>query len=163
MKVKLIAIAALGKNREIGLGGKLPWHIPDEYAHYLKTVKDQYVVIGRKNFESNGGDVEGAYPLVLSRDPHFQSENALVFRDFLEVLSYAEDAELEKLYIVGGAEIYRLALPYLSEFLWTEVDYTGPADTYFPDFSSFHWEKISEETHSDWKLRHLVKIPKKLY
>lgn len=163
MKVKLIAIAALGKNREIGLNGALPWSIPDEYQHYLQTVKGQYVLIGRKNFEINGSDVEGAYPLVLTRSRNYQHENALVFNDILEVLSYAEDAELEKIYVVGGAEIYKLALPYVSEFLWTEVNYSGPADTYFPDFSLFEWTKISEETHKDWKLRRLVKVPRSLF
>lgn len=163
MNVKLIAIAALGKNRQIGLDGKLPWNIPDEYQHYLKTVKDQYVLIGRKNLELNGGDIEGAYPLVLTRNPNYQNKKALVFRDIFEVISYAEDAEIERLFVIGGAEIYQLALPFISEFLWTEVDYDGPADTYFPDFSSFQWTKVSEKSHSGWKLRTLIKIPQKLY
>jgi dihydrofolate reductase len=163
MNVKLIAIAALGKNREIGLNGKLPWQLPDEYAHFLKTVKDQYVLISRKNLELNGGDIPGALPLVLTRDTTYQNNNALMFRDILEVISYAEDAELEKIYVIGGGEIYKLALPYISEFLWSEIDYNGPADTYFPDFSSFQWTKISEEKHSGWKLRRLVKIPQQPY
>lgn len=60
----------------------------------------------------------------------------------MEVISYAEDAELEKIYVIGGAEIYKEALPYLSEFLWT---------------------KLSEENHRNWKLRRLVKIPKMPY
>jgi dihydrofolate reductase len=163
MNVKLIAIAALGKNREIGLNGKLPWQVPDEYAHFLKTVKGQYVLISRKNLELNGGDIEGALPLVLTRDTTYQNNNALMFRDILEVISYAEDAELEKIYVIGGGEIYQLALPYISEFLWSEIDYNGPADTYFPDFSAFQWTKISEEKHPGWKLRRLVKIPQQPY
>jgi dihydrofolate reductase len=163
MKVKLIAIAALGKNREIGLDGKLPWSIPDEYQHFLDTIKDQYVLIGRKNFEQHGGDVAGAYPLVLSRTPQSQTQNALFFTDLLQVISYAEDTELEKIYVIGGAEIYALTLPYLSEFLWTEVNYQGPADSYFPDFSGFQWNKICEETHQNWKLRHLIKVPQMPY
>jgi dihydrofolate reductase len=163
MKVKLIAIAALGKNRELGLAGKLPWNIPAEYQHFLDTIKDQYVLVGRKNFEAHGGDIKGAYPLVLSRTQHDQNEQAIFFGDLLEVLSYAEDTELEKIYVIGGAEIYHLTLPYLSEFLWTEVDYQGPADVYFPDFSAFHWNKLYEQSHQGWKLRHLMKIPQSPY
>jgi dihydrofolate reductase len=163
MNVKLIAIAALGKNREIGLDGKIPWNLPDEYSRFLATIKDQYVLIGRKNYELHGKDVYGAYPLVLSRDAQYQAPKALIFQGMLEVISYAEDSELEKIYVMGGAEIYKLALPYISEFIWTEVDYTGPADTYFPDFSSFDWTKVSEENHKSWKLRRLVKAPQKLY
>jgi dihydrofolate reductase len=163
MRVKFIAIAATGKNREIGLNGKLPWKLPDEYAHFLKTIKDQYVLVGRKNFDLHGKDVQGAYPLVLSRDPNYKAPNALIFRDILDVISYAEDAEVDRIYVMGGAEIYKLALPYVSEFLWTEVDYSGPADTYFPDFSSFEWTKLSEENHGTWKLRKLLKIPQQPY
>lgn len=163
MKVKFIAIAALGKNREIGLNGSLPWSIPDEYQHFLNTIKGQYVLVGRKNFELHGKDVDGAYPLVMTRNRHYQAPNALTFHDFMEVISYAEDAELEKIYVIGGAEIYKEAMPYLSEFLWTEVDYSGPADTYFPDFSGYEWTKLSEEVHRSWKLRRLIKIPKMPY
>ncbi len=101
MNVKLIAIAALGKNRQIGLNGKVPWDLPDEYAQFLATIKDQYVLLGRKNFELHGKDVQGAYPLVLSRDPRYQAEKALVFQDILEVISYAEDSEIETIYVMG--------------------------------------------------------------
>jgi dihydrofolate reductase len=163
MKVKLIAIAALGKNREIGLDGKLPWSLAEEYEHFKRTVKGKYVLVGRRNFELHGQDVEGAYPLVLTHQREYQHPNALVFRDLFEVLSYLEDAEIEELFVMGGAEIYKLTLPYVSEFLWTEVDYEGPADTYFPDFSGFAWNKISEERHAGWKLRRMVKVPQKLY
>lgn len=163
MKVKLIAIAALGKNREIGLDGHLPWNIPEEYEHYKKTIKGHYVLVGRRNYELNGGDIEGALPLVMSRNPQYQNENALIFRDILEVISYAEDAEIETIYVIGGADIYKEALPYISEFLWTEVGYSGPADTYFPDFSNFQWNKVSEERHKGWTLKRLVKIANKPY
>src|SRR5688500_15116862 len=125
MNVKLIAIAALGKNREIGLQGKVPWDLPDEYARFKETIQGQYVLIVRKNFELNSMEVSGAFPLVLSRQPTYLAPKALVFQDIMEVISYAEDSELEKIYVMGGAEIYRIALPYVSEFLWTEVDYQG--------------------------------------
>ncbi|HXH74016.1 MAG TPA: dihydrofolate reductase [Bacteriovoracaceae bacterium] len=159
MKVKLIAIAALGKNREIGLNGKVPWDLPDEYARFRETIKGQYVIIGRKNFELHGKKVNGAHPLVLTLGSHYEAPNALVFQNIVEIISYAEGRNIEKLYVMGGGQIYKLALPYLSEFLWTEVDYSGPADSYFPDFSMFDWTQVSEENHQTWKLRHLVKIP----
>lgn len=159
MKVKLIAIAALGKNREIGLKGKLPWSLPEEHAQYLSKIKEKYVIIGRKNLEANNGDVEGAYPLVLSRSHHGSTETALFFTSLEHVMGYLEEAEVEEAYIVGGAEIYKLFLPYITEFYWTEVDYSGEADTYFPDFSAYQWQKAFEEKHSGWTLRKLIKLP----
>lgn len=163
MKVKFIAIAALGKSRQIGLNGSLPWQVPEEYEFFKRTVKGQYVLIGRKNFEAHGSDVEGAYPLVLSRTPGYHHENALVFSSVLEATSYLDDAEVEVVYVMGGAEVYQETLPFVTEFLWSQMDYDGPADCYFPDFSQFSWTKISEEKHKDWKLTRLLKIPQKLY
>jgi dihydrofolate reductase len=161
MNVKLIAIAALGKNREIGLKGKLPWSLPDEHAQYLEKIKEKYVIIGRKNLDFNNGDVEGAYPLVLSRSPHSSTETALFFTSLDHILSYLEEAEVEEAFVIGGGEIYELFLPYITEFYWTEVNYSGEADTYFPDFSAFEWQKLFEEKHSGWTLRKLIKIPKR--
>ncbi len=162
MNVKLIAIAALGKSRQIGVKGHLPWSIPDEYRHYQETVRGHHVLIGRKNFEAHGGDVKGAIPLILTRNGEYRSEKGKVLRDLNEVSQYARKNKLERIYVIGGAEIYRLTLPFVSEFLWSEVDYDGPADTWFPEFLQYPWEKISEEKHTGWILRKLVKTPEKL-
>lgn len=162
MNVKLIAIAALGKNREIGLNGSLPWSLPAEYRHFKSTVFGKYVLMGRKNFEAHGCKVEGAHPIVLTRDRKFAHENALVFNTIQEALGFMEESKLPELYVIGGAEIYQLALPFVCEFLWTEVDYQGPADTFFPDFSPFVWTIVSQQVHAGWKLRRMIKIPQKL-
>lgn len=158
MKVKFIAIAALGINRQIGLNGKLPWSIPEEYEHFKKTIKGQYVLIGRKNYEAHGSDVDGAMPLVLTRKP-YSNENAIVFSSVEGVLEYAADMNIEKIYVIGGGEIYKLLLPYISEFLCSVVDYDGPADTYFPEYLFYEWEMLNQEKHSDWTLFHMKKIP----
>lgn len=158
MKVKFIAIAALGKNKEIGLGGKLPWDIPEEYQHFKNTIKGQYVLVGRKNFEAHGGDIEGAMPIVLSKQD-FTSDNAVVFSSMNQVIEYAADMDIEKIYVIGGAEIYNLTLPYLSEFLCSVVDYEGPADTYFPEYLFYEWEVVNQEIHADWTLYHFKKRP----
>ncbi len=159
MKVQWIAIAALGKNREIGLKGKLPWNLPEEYAHFQKTILGEYVLIGRKNFEAHGGKIPGSHPLILTKDRNFSSPHAKTFNDVAAVAQYAEENQLKRLYVMGGAEIYQLTLPYWDEFLWTEVDYVGPADAYFPEFSHYPWELVREEAHAGWKLFHLRKIP----
>jgi len=158
MKVKFIAIAALGKNREIGLNGQLPWDIPEEYESYKKRVKGQYVLIGRKNFEQNDSDVEGAMPLVLTRQP-YSHPNALVVSSLEGVSEYAEEMEIENIYVVGGGEIYKLTLPYLSEFYCSVVDYEGPADTYFPEYMSYEWEMLEQDVHDKWTMYHMKKKP----
>ena len=158
MKVKFIAIAALGKNREIGLNGKLPWDLPDEYQHFKNTVKGQYVLVGRKNFELHGSDVEGAMPLVLTRQP-YSHPNAVVFSSMNGVMEYAEDMDIKTIYVIGGGEIYNLSLPYLSEFFCSIVDYEGPADTYFPEYMFYEWEILNQEIHDQWTMYHMRKRP----
>lgn len=153
MNVKFIAISALGLHRQIGLKGAIPWDMPDEYAHYLKTVKGHYVLIGRKNFELNGGDIEGTKPLVMSRSAPGS------FKDMNEVVQYAEKNGIDTIFVIGGAEIYELTLPYLSEFYCSIVDYDGPADKFFPEYRSYEWEMISEEVHEKWTLYHMKKHP----
>src|SRR6476660_8846136 len=106
MKVKFIAIAALGVNRQIGLNGGLPWSIPDEYEHFKKTVNGHYVLIGRKNFETHKEDIEGTKPIVLSKsDPKY-------YQDMNQVIAFAEANNIDTIYVIGGAEIYNLTLPY---------------------------------------------------
>lgn len=153
MKVKFIAIAALGKNREIGLSGDIPWSIPDEYEHFKKTVRGHYVLIGRKNYELHGEEVEGSKPLVLSHsDPRYYS-------DMNEILAFAETTQIEVIYVMGGAQIYELTLPYVSEFLCSVVDYEGPADQYFPEYRFYEWEVLRTEVHEKWSLYHMIKRP----
>ncbi len=162
MNVKLIAIAALGKSRQIGLNNDLPWSLPDEYQYFQDTVKNQHVLIGRKNFDSHDGDVTGTTPLILTRDKDYQPENGLAFTTLKDVIAYADAEKIENLYVIGGAEIYRLTLPFLSEFLWSEVDYDGEADAWFPEFKAFPWSVQAEEKHPGWILRKMVKSPEKL-
>ena len=153
MKVKFIAIAALGKNRQIGLKGKVPWNIPEEYEHFKQSIQGQYVLIGRKNFEHHGKRIEGAKPLVLSKT------NPAYFQNMNQIIEYSEQNDIDTIYVMGGAEIYELTLPYISEFLCSVVDYDGPADTYFPEYLFYEWEVIDQEVHEEWTLYHMRKRP----
>ncbi len=162
MNVKLIAIAALGKNREIGLKNDLPWSIPKEYEHFQETVLGQHVLIGRKNFESHDGDIDHTIPYILTRNKDYKTSTAQTVTSIKEALALAASDGADKVYVIGGAEIYQLALPYLSEFLWSEIDYQGPADAFFPEFLQYSWETLEEERHDGWTFRRLVKTPQNL-
>ncbi len=162
MNVKLIAIAALGKNREIGLKSDLPWSIPDEYRHFCETVQGQHVLIGRKNFETHDGDLDLTVPYILTRNRDYQAPKTHTVTSIKEALELAARNGADKMYVIGGAEIYQLSLPFLSEFLWSEVDYNGPADAFFPEFLQYPWETQEEVRHPQWTFRRLVKVPQTL-
>ena len=99
-------------------------------------------------------------PLVLSRTP-FSHPGAVVFSSMDDLAKYVRDREIEKIYVIGGSEIYRLTLPYISEFICSAVDYEGPADTYFPEYLFYEWEVINQEIHKDWTLYHFKKRPER--
>ncbi len=159
MSVKLIAIAALGKSRQIGLSGKLPWKLPEEYSHFTHTVKDQYVLIGRKNFELHDRKIEDAKAIVLTRDKSYRAPDTLVLDDLRKLVALAEEESIEKIYVIGGAEIYRLTLPYLCEFICSEIDYDGEADTFFPDYKHYDWSTVSTNIHPKWVVKRMLKEP----
>lgn len=159
MNVKFVAIAAIGLKREIGLNGELPWNLPDEYDHYKNTVQGQYILIGRKNFEINRLNLSDVKPIVLTNQKDLILDDAQVIHTMDEVIAFAQDKNIKLIYVVGGAKIYDLTLPYLSEFLCSVVDYDGEADTYFPQYLSYDWEVLKTEIHSKWSLYHLAKKP----
>ena len=158
MKIKFIAIAALGKDRQIGLNGALPWNYPDEFNHFKQTVKGQYVLTGRKNFEVSKG-LEDSKVLVLTKNPEYTSEKAEVFTNINDLKEFAHSNDINTIYVIGGAQIYEFMLPYISEFLCSVVDYEGEADTYFPEYLFYEWDILDTQIHPNWSMYHMKKVP----
>ena len=86
----------------------------------------------------------------------------MAFTTLQDAVTYAEKNNIKLLYVIGGAEIYRLTMPFLSEFLWSEVEYDGEADAWFPEFKNFPWKTLKEEKHHNWTMRRLVKSPENI-
>jgi dihydrofolate reductase len=127
----LIAIAAVARNRGIGLDNKLPWRIPEDFAFFKATTMGQALLMGRKTYESIGRPLPGRTTIVLSRSG-FTAPGVLVARDWQEAARLAPDL---KLFLAGGAALYAEALPWCSELLLTHVDLEPAADAFFPDWS----------------------------
>lgn len=162
MNSKLIAIAALGKNRQIGLNNALPWKLPDEYQHFLRTIRGKHVLVGRKNLEIQESDLGAKGIFVLSRGSSFEHPTAILVRDLNELKRELEARNIQELYVMGGAQIYELTLPYISEFHCSLVNYDGPADTYFPPYEELDWQVLQESQHPEWKFKLLKKKPLQL-
>jgi dihydrofolate reductase len=142
MKVSLIV--AMDMERGIGRNNDLMWHLPDDMQFFKETTQDHIVVMGRKNYDSIP---EKYRPLprrenvVLTRNASFKAENCRVFNALEDCLQAYKDETDRTVFIIGGGEIYRLALEQniVDEMYITHVNKTYGADTFFPDFDLRNW------------------------
>ena len=129
-------IAAVAKNRAIGLGGQIPWHLPDELRHFKKITLGKPVVMGRKTHEAIGMALPGRQNIVVSRNPGCTAtgcETAVSLEQALEIANGPE------VMVIGGGELYLQAMPVAGRMLLTIVDCEPEADTWFPEWSRQEW------------------------
>ena len=135
-------IAAMARNRTIGVDNDLPWRIPDDMAYFKRMTTGTTVVMGRKTLESFGGPLKNRRNIVLTRSDDYSQEGCEVVHTVEEVLEkYGE----QDLMIIGGEQIYRLFLPYADRLLLTEIEEDFEGDTRFPEFDSGEWEQVQRE------------------
>jgi len=134
--MELIVIAAMAANRVIGCHNTIPWRIPEEMAHFKATTMGHPVIMGRKTYQSIGGPLPGRRTIVVSRDPAFRPHPDCTVAPSLTA-AIAACAGAAKVFVIGGEQIYRLALPLADTLILTVIgrDYAG--DAFFPDFSAY--------------------------
>jgi dihydrofolate reductase len=140
----LTIIAALDRNRAIGRGNAMPWHLPDDLRRFKALSMGRPVLMGRRTAESIGRPLPGRLNLVLSRAGSAPFEGQHTVRSLDEARATAGD----DLVVAGGAEIYALCLPYTQIMFLTWVDTTlAGADAHFPQFDPGRWEITGREPH----------------
>jgi dihydrofolate reductase len=150
MKVSLIV--AMDAKRGIGKNNDLMWHLPADMNFFKETTKNQIVVMGRRNYDSipeKYRPLPNRLNVILTRNKEFQAENCLVFNSLKDCLTHFENENDRKVFIIGGGEIYKMALDAncLDEMFITDVDGVFDADTFFPEFDEIEWkvEVLSEQ------------------
>ena len=141
----LSIIAALDERRGIGIDNRIPWHLPGDLSRFKKLTMGHHLILGRKTYQSIGKPLPGRKMIVLSRDLEFKLERSRVAASFQDGLKIAHDAGESEAFVIGGAEIYQLALPIADRMYLTQVHTTSQADVYFPEFDPENWLKICEQ------------------
>ena len=138
-KPTISAIAAIGKNRELGFRGKLPWHVPEDLKHFKETTLGRPVIMGRKTFESLGikKPLPGRLNIVITRNPDYAAEGALVVSSIEDAIAEARKHDQEEIFIIGGAEIFKLAMHLIDRLYLTVIGGEFEADTFFPEYGEF--------------------------
>lgn len=128
----LALIAAVARNGVIGAGNRLPWRLPEDLRHFKATTLGHPVIMGRKTWESLGRPLPGRRNIVVTRNASYQAAGAEVVTSLDEALHSASGAS--KVFVIGGAELYRLALAAADELILTEIDRDYEGDAVFPGF-----------------------------
>lgn len=141
----IAAIVATGLNNEIGKNNQLLWHLPADLKFFKNTTMGCPVIMGRKTFESIGRLLPGRRNLIITRQHNFEMAGAEIYHALPDALASLNS---EKVFIIGGAEIYRLALPYCALVYRTLIKADFDADTFFPDLEKSGFKKTGEECHA---------------
>ncbi len=126
-------IAAIGKNHELGLNNSLVFHIKEDMQFFKATTTGHPVIMGLKTFESIGRPLPNRENFVAAFPDESTPDGTQPIHDLIAFLKEHTDDETEY-FVIGGATIYRLALPYAKNLYLTEIDATAEADAFFPDF-----------------------------
>ena len=148
--MKISLVAAVAKNQVIGKNNDLPWHLPDDMKFFMETTKGHYVILGRKNYDSlppKYKPLPNRTNIIVTRQHNFEAPGCLVVNDIQEALNVAQDNGEQEAMVIGGAEIYRLALPFADRLYLTEIDASVDGDVHFPEWNRAEWSEVSRVRH----------------
>lgn len=138
-------VAAMSENRVIGWGGGLPWRLPQDLQFFKKLTVDHTVIMGRKTFDEIKHPLDNRRNVVITRNAAFKPHGVTVVPTLEEALALG--ATEREVFVIGGGEIYRLALPRADRLYLTVVHATVEGDTFFPQFDTTAWALDEEERH----------------
>ena len=142
-------VAALADNGVIGDRGAIPWHLPEDLAHFKATTLGHTLVMGRATWDSIGRPLPGRTTVVLTRDPAWHAEGALVAHDLDEALSLAAARPGDTM-VVGGGEVYAQAMPVATHQVLTLVHLTPDGDARYPAYDAGEWDETDRVRGDGW-------------
>ena len=149
MSIRLSLMVAKASNRVIGRNNKLPWYLPNDLKYFKQATFGKPVIMGRKTWDSLGKPLPGRTNIVITRQTDFQAEGAKVVATLDEAVTLAENVAFiegqDEAVVMGGAEIYALALPKTDRLYLTEVHAEVDGDTWFPEYDTSEWKEIGRE------------------
>ena len=144
-----IIVAIQAKDRGIGSQNGLIFRISDDLKRFKSLTTGHPIIMGRKTFESIGKPLPNRTNIVISRNTNIKIEGVIFCSSLEEALKKAKEID-ENVFVIGGGEVFRQALPLTDKIEMTVVESDSPADVFFPEFSDFS-KIISEEKHADEK------------
>lgn len=147
-------IAAMDKNRVIGNGDKIPWHIPEDFKYFKEQTLNKPIIMGRATFESihafkNTAPDSPALPkrknIIVTRQKNYTAEDCIVCTSPEQALQEAQNYTTKEIMVIGGAQIYNALLPKADRLYITEIEDSYEGDSFFPDFDRSGWTLTSQD------------------
>jgi dihydrofolate reductase len=138
-------IAAMAENRVIGRGAQLPWRLPADMKHFKGLTVGHTVIMGRKTFDTLNGPLPNRRNVVVTRDREYRREGVNVVYCLADAIRLA--GQDDEVFVVGGGEIYKEALPLADRLYLTVVHTTADGDVFFPEFELCQWSLKNEQRH----------------
>lgn len=145
--MKISLIVAMARNHAIGLNGQMPWHLPADLKHFRAITMGHPIIMGRKTFAAIGKPLPGRRNLVITHNPDFKAEGAEVFNQIDAALEQC--ADLEQVFVIGGATLYEAMLAHADYLYLTEIDQDFEGDTFFPEFDRNDWQELERQDFCD--------------
>ena len=145
-------IVAADENNLIGKNNQLPWHLPGDMKYFKNQTWGMTVIMGRKSLESLGKPLQGRKNIVVTRNNDFKIDGAEVAHSIDDAIELAKDTGAKEIFILGGAEIFKAAMPVADRIYLTRIHHRFEGDAYFPEVSPGEWNLVkSHSCESDEK------------
>lgn len=149
--MKIAIIAAMGENRAIGLRGKIPWHLATDFKRFKELTMGHPIIEGRKTYESIGKPLPGRTNIVITSNRDFKAPGCLIAGSLEEALRLADNRIAAEngdiVFICGGEQVYRAALPHANVIYLTVVQGSFEGDAFFPEIPAGQWELVDSQFH----------------
>ena len=141
-----ILIAATSQNNALGKDNKIIWHLPDDFKRFKELTSGHHIIMGRKTFESFPKPLPNRTHVVITRQKNYTPEGCIVVNSIEEAFEICP--KNEDVFLIGGAEIYKLGLPFTDKIELTFINETFEADAFFPEIDFSEWKLTNEEFHA---------------
>jgi len=139
-------IAAVAENKVLGKDNAIIWHLPDDFKHFKALTSHHYIIMGRKTFESFPKPLPNRTHVIITRQSDYVvPEHCVVVHSLDEALELTKKED--EVFVIGGGEIYTLALPKADKLELTQVHASFDGDAFFPEFSTSDWHLVKEDYH----------------
>lgn len=141
-------IVAVAKNNVIGKDNKLMWHLPADLKHFKEITMGHHIIMGRKTFEAIGKALPGRTSIIITRQKGYVATDCLAVKSLEEAIKVAKMNNDDEAFIIGGGEIYKLAMNIADKIYLTVIRGSFEGDTFFPVINKKKWEEIARKEFS---------------